>query len=103
MKLTEHYQLNKSAKVGETIKCPSCKTEFTKSNYQQAFCKTKRGTWCKDQYWNTVTPTKRNNRTRISPASARWTARQSDLRERNFNPDYWEHPFSSEGLGQWDY
>lgn len=25
---------------------------------------------CKDKYWNTVTPTKRNNTTRISPANA---------------------------------
>lgn len=68
-KLKALYQLAKSAKVGSTIKCPSCGTEFIKTNYQQAFCKSKSGSVCKDKFWNTVTPTKRNNTTRISPAN----------------------------------
>jgi len=64
------YNRSKNSKVGETCKCPSCGTTFIKTNYQQAFCKSKRGTKCKDNYWNNVTPTKRNNTTRISPANA---------------------------------
>ena len=69
-KINQCYNLNKKAKVGDECICPSCGTKFIKSNYQQAFCKTKKGTICKDKYWNTVTPTKRKNTTRISPASA---------------------------------
>ena len=49
-------------------------SEFLKTNYQQAFCKSRKGTKCKDKYWNTVTPEKRNNTTRISPASAAYMA-----------------------------
>lgn len=70
MKIQERYKLNKLAKVGEECICPSCGNKFVKSNYQQAFCKSKNGTKCKDKYWNTVTPQKRCNTTRISPASA---------------------------------
>ena len=99
-KLKEKYELSKKAKVGDTCTCPSCNTEFIKENYQQAFCKTKRKTWCKDKYWNTVTPNKRNNTTRISPASKRWTRKQERIREENW--EYNPHPFSCEGLGQWD-
>ena len=99
MNIKARYKLNKEAKVGEECICPSCGTKFIKTNYQQAFCKSKPKTQCKDKYWNTVTPTKRNNTTRISPASARWLALQEEKRqERDL---YDEHPFSSEGLGQW--
>jgi hypothetical protein len=99
--MKKQYELNKSANVGDKCVCPSCSTEFTKDNYQQAFCKSKQGTKCKDKYWNTVTPNKRNNTTRISPASSRWLAKQENKREREFNPDDYEHPFSSDALGQW--
>lgn len=95
------YKINKEKKVGDTCVCPSCGTEFVKSHYQQAFCKSKPKTQCKDKYWNTVTPSKRNNTTRISPASARWLAKQERIREANFDPHDFEHPFSSEALGQW--
>ena len=80
--------------------CPSCNTEFIKDTYQQAFCKSKGKTICKDKYWNSVTPNKRNNTSRISPASKRWLNKQARIREENYNPDDDEHPFSSEGLGQ---
>ena len=70
MKIRARYKTNKGAKVGDECICPSCGTKFVKENYQQAFCKSKGGTICKDKYWNTVTPEKRCNRTRISPASA---------------------------------
>lgn len=69
MKLKQKYALSKGANVGDTCSCPSCDAEFIKEQPQQAFCKTKPGTQCKDKYWNTVTPNKRNNTSRISPAS----------------------------------
>lgn len=65
------YKINKGMKVGQICVCPACNTKFTKESYQQVFCKTKGGTVCKDKYWNMVTPSKRNNTTRISPAN-RW-------------------------------
>ena len=74
MKLTERYKINKEAKVGTECICPACNSKFIKTNYQQAFCKRLQGTQCKDKYWNTVTPTKRNNTTRISPANALYKA-----------------------------
>lgn len=122
MKLKDRYNLNAAAKTGETLICPSCHTSFTKTNYQQKFCKSKTGTQCKDKYWNTVTPTKRNNTTRISPASAVWMAKQKskpcytnegyqivdgvaydELGYPVYDVDHGhdDHPFSSEALGQW--
>jgi len=92
------YKSSKSAKVGDLCVCPSCNTNFIKEHYQQAFCKTNGKTVCKDKYWNTVTPNKRNNTTRISPASARWLEQQENNRIFDYDP----HPYSSEGLGQWD-
>ena len=102
MKIKTRYRLNKSAKVGDQIICPSCGTHFTKAQHQQAFCKTKGGTICKDKYWNTVTPDKKNNRTRISPASAAWTASRNSEIDCFGNYRIYEndHPFSSEALGQ---
>lgn len=83
MKMRDRYSLNKKAKVGDECICPSCQTKFEKTNYQQAFCKSKGGTICKDKYWNTVDPKKYNNTTRISPASRRWMAEQEEKRERH--------------------
>ena len=80
-KIKELYENAKSAKVGSTCKCPSCGTEFMKTNYQQAFCKSKSGTICKDKYWNLVTPEKRNNTTRISPANLSFMASKEAQRE----------------------
>lgn len=65
----QQYKINKGMKVGDTCRCPACNTKFVKEHYQQTFCKTKGGTVCKDKYWNYVTPSKRNNTTRISPAN----------------------------------
>lgn len=127
MKIKARYELNKSAKVGAKCICPSCGTSFIKQNYQQAFCKTKGGTICKDKYWNTVDPKKRNNTTRISPANAAWQATQMEERgsiKKRYTSEGYEiihgvaydkfgnpvysldpyddtHPFSGEGLGQW--
>ena len=79
-KLIEARQKCKDAKVGDEIVCPSCETKHTKKSYQSVFCQTKGGTVCKDNYWNNVDQNKRNNKTRISPASAVWMSSQ----ERNF-------------------
>ena len=68
------YEKAKLAKVGDTVNCPHCNTEFVKKTYQQTFCKSKGGRICNDGYWNRITPTKRNNTTRISPASAAFMA-----------------------------
>ena len=106
MKIRERYKLNKEAKVGDSCVCPSCGSGFVKNSYQQAFCKTRTGMKCKDKYWNTVTPEKRNNTTRISPANAAWMARQERKRDLNgslgFDPHDCEHPCSGAALGQWD-
>lgn len=99
MKLRDRYQLNKTSKVGDICTCPSCNSIFTKEHYQQAFCKFKSGTKCKDKYWNTVTPNKRNNTTRISPASAMWLEEQK-LRRRDWDIEDDFHPFDSYSLGQ---
>lgn len=103
MKIKDRYKLNKDAKVGQELTCPSCNTSFTKTNYQQAFCKSKSGTKCKDKYWNTVTPTKRNNKTRISPASASFMASREVERDYNSVHRVYDsfHPF--EGLNDDDY
>jgi hypothetical protein len=98
--MKKQYKKNKAAKVGESLVCPSCSTSFVKSNYQQAFCKSKVGTFCKDKYWNTVTPNKRNNTTRISPASAIWMERNKKEFDSIEYYNRMEHPFSSEALGQ---
>ena len=88
MKIREQYKMNKAAKVGEQCVCPSCSVEFIKSSYQQAFCRTKVGTFCKDKYWNIVIPTKRNNTTRISPASKEWLSHQKETQKQT--PQAWE-------------
>ena len=49
------YQLNKQAKVGTTIICPSCGRSFKKRSYQQAFCSNKGKNNCKDTYHNRAT------------------------------------------------
>jgi len=101
-KMKECYNTNKDSSKGSLCSCPSCNTEFTKGFYQQIFCKSKPGTQCKDKYWNTVDPKKRCNTTRISPASRRFMLARELERFNNFDPHDYEHPFSSEALGQWD-
>lgn len=71
-KLLILYEACKTAKIGTNIVCPSCNTQHIKKAYNSVFCKSKGGTICKDNYWNNVTPNKRNNTTRISPANARY-------------------------------
>lgn len=102
-KLKELYRKAKAAKIGETCVCPSCRASFVKENYQQAFCKTKGKTVCKDYYWNNVTPTKRNNTTRISPANAAFKERMDfdSGSGRFYNPDDDDmHPQDPYSLGQ---
>lgn len=103
MKLKARYQLNKQSKVGESCICPSCGCEFKKTNYQQAFCKSKPGTICKDKYWNSVTPEKRNNTTRISPASANFLANKYNHLKPNVVGGVEKFQgYTSEGYRIWD-
>ncbi len=90
--IKEKYRLAKESKIGENCICPSCGAGFKKTNYQQAFCKTKGKTVCKDKYWNTVIPEKRNNKTRISPASAQWMANQREdaNMSKKKRPEAWQ-------------
>ena len=66
------YKVNKESKVNSLCVCPSCGKTFVKNTYQQAFCGIDENGFkshkCKDKYWNTVTPEKRCNKTRISKA-----------------------------------
>ena len=71
-KLMTLYEACKVAQIGSSITCPSCNTQHIKNAYNTVFCKTKSGTKCKDNYWNHVDKSKRDNRTRISPANARY-------------------------------
>lgn len=98
--IRKQYQLNKSAKVGDICVCPSCSTEFKKTNYQQAFCKTKSKSICKDKYWNTVDPKKRNNTTRISPASAMYMQKQA--LQRGFPNHETRKNYVDDYDGSWD-
>jgi hypothetical protein len=98
MRIKERYKLNKEARVGTDIICPSCGTTFVKHTPAQAFCTTKGKTICKDKFWNTVDPNKYNNTTRISPANARY---MEMMAEKRLEREEMDHPFSCEGLGQW--
>jgi len=98
MKKVERYKLNKELVIGDKCFCPSCNECFVKTQHQQAFCKNKPGTVCKDAYWNSVTPNKRNNTTRISPANARWKAFHGKVNIDSWNSDD-DHPFSSDAMG----
>ena len=99
MKINERYSLNKSSKVGENLICPSCNSEFKKENYQQAFCKRLGKTRCKDKYWNTVDPSKRNNTTRISPANARWKEMNAERKNQD-KEDLFDRELNFDG--SWD-
>lgn len=103
MNIKKRYDLNKSLKVGQECVCPSCGTKFVKSNYQQAFCKTKNKTQCKDKYWNTVDHNKRNNTTRISPASRRFLATRYDHLKPSVVGDVEKFQgYTNEGYRIWD-
>jgi hypothetical protein len=72
MKMREAYIRAKTAKIDAYVTCPACGKKFIKKFYNQIFCsnaKTKLSNNCKDKFWNTVDPRKRNNTTRISPAN----------------------------------
>ena len=93
------YNANKSASVGCKLFCPSCGSTFVKNSYQQAFCKSKPKTVCKDFYWNLI-------KDRPHP-NTRFGRNFKSPNDSNENWDYDEafdyedlHPFSSEGLGQ---
>jgi hypothetical protein len=43
MTIKERYKINKNAKTGVGLICPSCGVGFIKNSYQQVFCKSKSG------------------------------------------------------------
>ena len=56
------YTKNKKAKVGTLLDCPTCGRDFTKKQWQQAFCqrnKKQKGSTCKDVYHNVTNDTRR--------------------------------------------
>jgi hypothetical protein len=99
MSIVRLYEIAKQAEVGESVTCPSCGTVFIKTTSKQAFCRSKGGRVCKDKYWNTVIPTKRNNRTRISPASRAFMELRRQKNEKrammeDYDPgdsEYWDN------------
>jgi len=44
------YALAEEAKIGSTIRCPTCGRAIVKTTYHKKFSSTK----CKDRYWNLV-------------------------------------------------
>ena len=84
------------APIGSEIKCPSCGMMHTKKAYNTIFCKSKGGSICKDNYWNNVTPSKRNNTTRISPANADYSAKINSERMGGIDGKKFEG-YTSEG------
>lgn len=50
----EIRDINLKSKVGAECVCPSCGTKFVKNSYQHVFCKSKKGTRCKDDFWNSI-------------------------------------------------
>jgi len=48
--------VNRQAKVGTVIECPTCGRRFTKRSYQQVFCSNKGRDNCKDRFWNRADP-----------------------------------------------
>ena len=75
--LKQAYNLVKSTKVGDTFICPSCGTAEIKKHYNQAFCKSKEKTICKDYYWNNVDESKRNNVDRPSLKRVRFISKRN--------------------------
>jgi hypothetical protein len=75
--LKQAYNLAKSLKVGDTFICPSCKTAEIKIQYNQAFCKSKEKTICKDYYWNNVDESKRNNMDRPTLKRVRFISKRN--------------------------
>ena len=56
MKVKNRIKLNKESKVGSTIVCPMCNTEFTKRSYQHTYC----CLTCKDKRHNQLNPDRHN-------------------------------------------
>jgi len=76
------YENAKNAPVGAMIACPTCNKQIRKMSYGHKFCSRIGPGNCKDTYWNIATPERRDRAI-----------------DHVGGPE--EHPFSSEGLGQW--
>lgn len=91
------YKTNKLLKVGDSCICPICGTTFVKRQWQQAFC----CGVCKDKYHN-----KKGDRHRAGYHQD-YNLKHPERLERVGLTPYesdgyeYDHPFSSEALGQW--
>lgn len=52
------YAACKETNIGQTMTCPGCGKEIIKSSYHHTFC----DQTCKDRYWNTIDPKKKNRK-----------------------------------------
>jgi hypothetical protein len=86
--LKQLYNLAKSIKVGNTFVCPSCGTSEIKKHYNQAFCKSKEKTKCKDYYWNNVDESKRNNVDRPSLSRVKFVSKRNKELGKVLNRNY---------------
>ena len=50
------YKKAKAAKIGVSVRCPTCGDQFEKRSYQHVFCSNRGVGNCKDRYWNEVNP-----------------------------------------------
>lgn len=82
------YELASDAKAGSTITCAGCGKDLTKTTYHKKFHDNK----CKDAYWNVVDYNKRNNTTRISPASMAYMEEKGwgEFRDDSYHPLEWD-------------
>lgn len=87
--LKQAYNLAKSTKVGNIIICPSCGISEIKKHYNQAFCRSKEKTSCKDYYWNNIDERKRNNIDRPSLSRVKFVSKTNNelgkILNRNYN------------------
>ena len=57
MKLKQKIQINRNTKVGETLVCPICGSEFVKKSYQHVYC----SLHCKDKRHNMINSNRHKN------------------------------------------
>jgi hypothetical protein len=86
--LKNAYNLSKSIKIGNVFICPSCGMSEIKKYYNQAFCKSKEKTTCKDYYWNNVDESKRNNIDRPSLKRITFVSKQNKELGKLLNRNY---------------
>jgi len=80
------YGVTKAAKVGDHIRCPTCRKEFVKRTYNQVFCSNGKQSKhsCKDRYWNFVDDSRRHRMMIMTGDIQRETVR-TDVMMSNLN------------------